>query len=76
MIYPDHMHVRIVRPSGQLHWRGGDYYISETLIGEPVALEPVDDRYYDLYYGPVVIARYDDKTKNIIKPKPKKRKRR
>lgn len=76
MVYPDHMHVRIVRPSGQLHWRGGDYYISETLIGEPVAFEPVDERYYDLYYGPVMIARYDHKTKKIIKPKRKKRKRR
>lgn len=75
IVYPDHMQVRIVRPSGRLHWRGGEYYISETLIGEPVAFEPLDDRFYQIYYGPVKIAQFDNAKKKIIKPKPKKRKR-
>jgi transposase InsO family protein len=73
--YPQHMIVRIVRPSGQLHWQGEEFYISETLVGEPVAFEPIDDRRYQLYYGPVKIAQYDNRTKKIIKPKTKRRKR-
>ncbi|MFH2057217.1 MAG: IS481 family transposase [bacterium] len=76
ILYPDHMIIRIVRPSGQLHWQGQEFYVSETLIGEPVAFEPIDDRFYQLYYGPVKIARYDNDTKKLIKPKPMKRKRR
>ena len=75
IVYPDHLIIRKVRPSGRLHWHGKEHYISETLIGEPVAFEPIDDRYFQLYYGPIKIARYDEAKKKIIKPKHKKRKR-
>jgi putative transposase len=76
IVYPDHMSVRRVRPGGQLHWLGQELFLSETLIGEPVAFETIDDRFYQLYYGPVKIARYDNATKKLVKPKPKTRKRR
>lgn len=75
MVYPDHMPIRKVRPNGALWWRGQEYYISETIIGEPVAFEQIDDRYFEMYYGPIKIAIYDDAKKKIIKPKRKNRKR-
>jgi hypothetical protein len=73
MVYPDHMIIRKVRPSGALWWRGREYYISETLIGEPVAFEQINDRYFQMYYGPVKLALYDDAKKNLLKPKQKNR---
>jgi transposase InsO family protein len=75
VIYPDHMSIRRVKPSGQLWWHGKQYYLTETLVGESVAFDPVDDRFANIYYGPVIIARYDDVMKKILKLKPKKRKR-
>lgn len=74
--YPDQMIVRKVRPSGQLRWRGYDLYLSETLVGEPVAFEQIDDRHFQIYYGPIKLAVLDDFKKQIIKPKIKVRKRR
>ena len=70
------MIVRKVRPSGQLRWRGYDPYLSETLVGEPVAFEQIDDRHFQIYYGPIKLAVLDDFKKQIIKPKTKVRKRR
>jgi putative transposase len=74
--YPDHMITRKVRPGGQIWWKGTDLFVSETLIGEPVGLEQVDDRYYRLYFGSIALAKLDDNTRTIIKPKVKARKRR
>lgn len=66
--YPNYMSIRKVGPSGQLRWRGLELYVSETLIGEPVAFEQIDDRYFQMYYGPIKIAVYDEEKKKIIKP--------
>jgi len=74
--YPDHMIIRKVRPGGQIRWKGTEIYVSETLIGEPVGLEQVDDRYYRLYFGSMMLAKLDDKKTTLIKPKAKTRKRR
>ena len=76
IVYPDHMTTLKVRPSGQLRWRGHEIYISETLIGEPVAFEQITDTSFQIYYGPIKLATYDEKKKKLIKPRVTKRKRR
>ena len=73
--YPDHMIVRKVRPGGQIRWKGSELFLSETLIGEPVALEQLDDRYLQIYFGSIQLAKLDDRKRVIIKPRLKKRKR-
>jgi putative transposase len=74
MVYPDHMIIRKVKPSGQVWWQGKEFHVSETLVGEPVAFEPINDGLYQLYYGPVKLAVYDEKARKLIKPKNKPRK--
>jgi len=74
IVYPDHMIIRKVRPSGQIWWRGNELYISETLVGEPVAFEQIEDELYQLYYGPIKLAIYDERKKKLIKPKITRRK--
>ena len=74
--YPDHMTVRKVRPSGQFWWKGTDLFLSEVLVGELVALEPIDDRYYQIYFGPLPLAKLDEHKRRLIKPKIKKRRKR
>lgn len=76
MVYPGNMIIRKVRPSGRIRWRGGELYISEALIGEPVAFDPIDDTTFQIYYGPIILAVYNEKTKKLIKPPVTKRKRR
>jgi putative transposase len=65
--YPAHMQVRKVSPAGEIAWRGHRHvFLSETLIGEPVGLEPVDgdddERWYTIYFADVPLARFDSHT--------------
>jgi putative transposase len=60
--YPSSMTVRSVRTSGYVRWRGDMLFVSETLIGEPVGFDPIDDRYLRLCYGPVPLAVLDTHT--------------
>lgn len=75
IVYPDHMIVRKVRPGGQIRWQGTELFLSETLIGEPVALQQLDERYYQIYFGPVALAKLDGQACTIIKPTMLTRKR-
>ena len=73
--YPDHMIIRKVRPAGSIWWHGQEVYISETLVGEPVAFEQTEEQIYQLYYGPVKLAVYDESKQKLIRPPVTRRKR-
>ena len=60
--YPSSMTVRSVRRRGYVRWRGDMLFVSETLIGEPVGFDPIDDRHLRLCYGPVPLAVLDTHT--------------
>jgi hypothetical protein len=71
--YPDGMIVRKVRPAGSIQWKGEEIYVSETLVGEPVALEQIDDRHFQLLFGHLKLAVLDDFKGILIRPFVKKR---
>ncbi|HEY6338822.1 MAG TPA: IS481 family transposase [Candidatus Sulfotelmatobacter sp.] len=65
--YPAHMQVRKVSPAGEFAWRGHRHiFLSETLIGEPIGLEPVEnddgELWYTIYFANVALARFDSRT--------------
>jgi putative transposase len=61
--YPSHMQVRKVRERGDFAWRGHRHvFLSETLIGEHVGLESMDERWYIIYFAHVPLARFDSRT--------------
>jgi hypothetical protein len=45
-------------------------------VGELIALEPIDDRYYQVYFGPIPLAKLDEHKRRLIKPKIKNRRKR
>lgn len=55
------MAVRAVRSNGQIKWRGEMIFVSEVLIGERVAFRQVGDSEWNLYFGPVLLAKWDDR---------------
>lgn len=62
--YPAEAAVRRVRASGEIRWQGGFVYISEALIGEPLAIEETEagDWSVRFYAHPLgVIGRTDNK---------------
>jgi len=67
--YPSGMEVRSVRTDGCIRWNGEMLFVSETLVGEPVAFDPIADHLSVLYFGPVALAVLDTRTDNWLPPK-------
>jgi len=59
--YPSAMQVRRVQRKGQFDWKHRDVFLSEVLWGERVGLEPVDDRYWCVYFAAFPIACFDSR---------------
>jgi transposase InsO family protein len=63
--YPRHFEVRGVRPNGGIKWQGKFLYLSEALRGERVGLEETADGIWTLYFGPLLLARFDERDRHL-----------
>jgi putative transposase len=63
--YPGHFEIRRVSTIGQVSWRGAPLFLSETLAGEDVAFEEVDDGLWTVRFATIALARYDDRQRRI-----------
>ena len=59
--YAGHLETRKVAHNGMMRWQDDRIFLSKTLAGEWVALEEIDDGIWSLYYGPVLLARFDER---------------
>lgn len=57
--YGSALKVRKVHARGQISWKHQDVFLSETLIGERVGLEAIDERYWLVYFARFPIACFD-----------------
>ncbi len=57
--YPSAMQVRKVGDRGEISWRHQPVFLTEVLIGEPVGLLQLDDRYWQVYFLDLPIACFD-----------------
>ena len=62
--YPGHMDIRRVSSSGCISWRN-PVFLTETLAGESVGCEEVDDGLWTLYFGTVALARFDERRRQL-----------
>lgn len=63
--YPAHFQVRRVCGSGEMKWHGEFIYLAQVLAGEPVGLDPIDDRHWRVYFGVMPLAILDSHTKRL-----------
>lgn len=61
--YPGHFEVRRVRPQGQIKWQGELLFVSKVLVGERLGLEETEEGIWSLYFGPRLLARFDEREK-------------
>ena len=61
MEYPGHMEIRRVSPSGCLSFRKKELFLSQALTGQKVGLEEIEDGIWSLYFGPILLGRYDER---------------
>jgi transposase InsO family protein len=64
--YGSAFQVRRVRPCGQFRWKGENVFLSQTLVGEPIGLLAMDDRFYIVYFTAFPIARFDSHKRVIL----------
>ena len=57
--YPDGVEVRRVKPNGVFNWKNRRVFVGEAFGRERVGLEPLDDRYWIVYFGERVLGVFD-----------------
>ena len=63
--YPGHFEVRSVRHTGEIKWQGKSLFLSEALRGEQVGLEESADGVWGVYFGSLLLARFDEKERKL-----------
>jgi putative transposase len=61
IVYPSSCETRRVRSSGEIKWRGQWLFLSEALIGEHVAFEPIDGETWIVRFGPLELGYFSDR---------------
>src|SRR5947209_5974294 len=61
--------VRRVRTTGEIRWQGQLIYISEALVGEPIALAEDPDGDWTVTFGPIVLGIIAHRSDRLRKPK-------
>jgi transposase InsO family protein len=63
--YDTSMTVRRVSPGGQFSWKHHEVFVSETLQGERIALQAIDDRWFTIYFAQFPLGRFDSRTRTV-----------
>ena len=63
--YPDHYEVRRVSYNGGIRWHRQWVNVSQTLGGESIGLVEIDDREWDVFFGPLRLGRFHEATRRI-----------
>lgn len=59
--YPGHWEIRRVCAPGIMWWASRRVSVSTVLIGEEIGLEPIDDGEWMIHFGPLRLARFDER---------------
>lgn len=74
--YPDGVHFRRISQQGSLKWKGERTFLSEVLAREMVGLLEVDEEFFEVYYGPVLLGWLDGGEHTFVADRGKRGQRR
>ena len=63
--YPGHFEVRRVSRNGGIRRKNGWLNVSHPLIDEYVGLDEVDDGIWNLYFGSLLLGRFDERDEKL-----------
>jgi putative transposase len=63
--YPGHYEKRSVRPTGEIRWKGGFVFLSQTLASQRVGMVEIADGVWAVYFCHIELGRYDERTGRI-----------
>lgn len=59
--YPDYYAERKVSSNGVVYWRNKLVYVSHLLAQERVGMDAIEDGIWQVYFGPVLLGRFDER---------------
>jgi transposase InsO family protein len=59
LVYPAGAHLRRISQQGSLKWKGERTFLSEVLGREYVGLVEVDEEFFEVYFGPLLLGWFD-----------------
>jgi len=63
--YGNDVTVRKVRHSGEVKWKGDFVYVSEALVGEPIAMRQIDEHLWEITFSSYLLGVLNDITGKI-----------
>lgn len=66
--YPTYYDVRRVRSNGEIKWRGLTPHVSSLLAGEPVGLRQRDNETWELHFGALHLADWNERDRKFLPP--------
>jgi transposase InsO family protein len=63
--YASAWQVRRVRECGTFRWKDQNVFVTRALSGEDVGLEPIDERYYRVYFAKLPLGRFDTHRRRV-----------
>ncbi len=64
--YPGYFEVRRVSVAGHISWQAQELFLTEVLAHELVGVEEIDDGVWDVHFGPVILGRFDARTRALV----------
>ncbi len=61
----DGLMVRRVGLRGEFYWKHEAVFVSETLTGERIGLQPIDHRWYTIYFAEFALGQFDSCTRTV-----------
>lgn len=66
LVYAPDLRLIKVRPNGGISWKDKDLFLSEVLVGEYIAVVQIDERYQQIFVGPLAWARIDMQKNQLV----------
>jgi transposase InsO family protein len=67
--YPDTHAVHVVGANGRFYWNRRSMLVGSALAGERVGVLEIDDGCWDFYFGPVLVARLNERIQLGMRPR-------
>jgi putative transposase len=64
--YPAHFEVRRIAQNGCFYWHQQYVTVGQVLTGEDIGLEEIDDGIWTVFFGPVPLGRFDERTTRLM----------
>ena len=63
--YPGHYEVRRVTHNGCMFWQRDYLFVTRVLTNEYIGLEEIDEGVWSVYFGPLLLGRFDERERRI-----------